>query len=97
MGTTADVAALREVLLAMIRGMVQQPDRVQVKAEAAEDGLVFQVRTAGADADRLNSQNGRTLRSLRIILAATAGNLDCTLSPQALYVEVDDPDDEDEE
>lgn len=94
MGTSADVAALREVLLAMIRGTVRQPDRVNVRTETAEDGLVFQVRVAGADADRLNSQNGRTLRSLRVILSATARNLDCVLSPQALYVEVDDPDEE---
>jgi len=97
MGTTTDTAALREVLLAMIRGMANQPERVNVRTETAEDGLVFQVRVSGADADRLNSQNGRTLRSLRIILTATAGNLDCRLSRQALYVEVDDPDEDDAE
>jgi predicted RNA-binding protein YlqC (UPF0109 family) len=94
METTADVAALREVLLGMIRGMANQPDRVNVLAESAEDGLVFRVRLSGADADRLNSQNGRTLRSLRVILAATAANLDCALSRQALYVEEDDPEED---
>ena len=69
------VEDLREMLLAVTRSLVDQPDKLRIDSVCEDETVAFLVLCASQDAGTLIGANGRTARALRIILQANAVKL----------------------
>ncbi len=63
---------VREMLLAVLRSLVDEPDAVELLHISGADGLAFQVRSAANDIGKLIGKSGRTARAIRTILSGSA-------------------------
>jgi predicted RNA-binding protein YlqC (UPF0109 family) len=61
---------LQEMLLFVIRSMVDHPEDVEVEFISDDEGEVFQVQAHEADLGRLIGKNGQTVRALQLIVNA---------------------------
>jgi predicted RNA-binding protein YlqC (UPF0109 family) len=67
----SDVDVIREVahaVLTVVKAMVDEPDAVRIDVISQPDDTLLRVRVTAEDAGKLIGINGRTARSLRIIL-----------------------------
>lgn len=80
-------AEVHQMLMTVIRSLVDRPDDVAVTPFASESGLTFRVQANPADMGKLIGVNGRTARALRIILGANAARLKRNLSLDILQAE----------
>ncbi len=71
---------VQDMLLTVIRSLVDRPDDVQITPVPAETSLTFRVLAHPADMGKLIGVNGRTARALRIILGANAARLKMNLN-----------------
>jgi predicted RNA-binding protein YlqC (UPF0109 family) len=62
--------AVSTVLERMIRALVDQPEAVSIEAVEDEASILFLVNVAPADRGKIIGREGRTARSLRILLSA---------------------------
>lgn len=63
---------MQEMLLLMVRGLVDEPDAVRVD-EIEEDGdLVYEVTVAEEDLGRVIGRGGRVAKALRTVSRAAA-------------------------
>ena len=78
---------MKELLLTIARGLVDDPDAVTVtQDEPAEDGtIVFHLRVAADDMGRVIGKQGRIAKALRTVMRAAATRQDAKVS-----VEIDD-------
>ena len=67
--------AVYEMLLAVVRSLVDQPERVEIVPLPQETSITFKVSVDAADIGKLIGVNGRTARALRTILGANAARL----------------------
>lgn len=61
---------LAETLEHLVRGIVDNPDDVQVTARALRHGELLEVRVNPADLGRVIGRSGRTARALRTVVGA---------------------------
>ena len=71
---------VHQMLLTVIRSLVDRPDDVDVTPFPGEAGTTFKVLAHPSDMGKLIGVNGRTARALRIILGANAARLKKNLS-----------------
>ncbi len=71
---------VQDMLLTVIRSLVDRPDDVVITGVAGEGSLTFRVLAHPSDMGKLIGVNGRTARALRIILGANAARLKKNLS-----------------
>lgn len=71
---------VHDMLLTVIRSLVDRPDDVQITPVPGETSLTYRVLAHPADMGKLIGVNGRTARALRIILGANAARLKRNLS-----------------
>lgn len=78
---------MKELLLTIARGLVEEPDAVTVtQDEPLEDGtIVFHLRVAADDMGRVIGKQGRIAKAMRIVMRAAATRQDAKVS-----VEIDD-------
>ncbi len=78
---------MKELLLTIARGLVEQPDAVTVtQDEPLEDGtIVFHLRVADDDMGRVIGKQGRIAKAMRVVMRAAANRQDAKVS-----VEIDD-------
>ena len=78
---------MKELLLTIARGLVEQPDAVTVmQDEPLEDGtIVFHLRVAEDDMGRVIGKQGRIAKAMRVVMRAAANRQDAKVS-----VEIDD-------
>lgn len=78
---------MKELLLTIARGLVEDPDAVTVTEDApAEDGtIVFHLRVAADDMGRVIGKQGRIAKAMRTVMRAAATRQDAKVS-----VEIDD-------
>ena len=62
---------IREMLLAVIQSLVDQPEQVELLYVAEGHEVAFQVRTSPKDAGKVIGKNGRTARAIRMILVGS--------------------------
>jgi predicted RNA-binding protein YlqC (UPF0109 family) len=60
------------MLLAIVRSLVSEPDKVELLRIAGAAGMAFQVRSAVEDVGKLIGKGGRTARAIRVILSGNA-------------------------
>ena len=72
---------MKVMLRVMVEALVDDPERASVEMVTAEERTTFRVAVAGQDVGKVIGANGRTARSLRIILYAVAAKhkLPCSL------------------
>lgn len=65
---------MQELLLAVARGLVDEPDAVQVTVDAPrEDGtIVYHLYVAEGDMGRVIGKQGRIAKAIRIVMRAAA-------------------------
>jgi predicted RNA-binding protein YlqC (UPF0109 family) len=68
-------AQVHEMLLSVVRSLVDHPEEIKVSIITEETGTLFQVRSCPRDIGKLIGSKGRTAKALRIILAANAMRL----------------------
>lgn len=78
---------MKELLLTIARGLVEDPDAVVVtEEEPAEDGtIVFHLRVAADDMGRVIGKQGRIAKAMRTVMRAAATRQDAKVA-----VEIDD-------
>ena len=77
---------MKELLLTIARGLVDDPESVTVTEEMAEDGaIVFHLRVAADDMGRVIGKQGRIAKAMRTVMRAAATRQDAKVS-----VEIDD-------
>ncbi|KQU00458.1 MULTISPECIES: RNA-binding protein [Sanguibacter] len=65
---------LADALEHLVRGIVDNPDDVQVNAKALRRGELLEVRVHPDDLGRVIGRGGRTARALRTVIGALAGD-----------------------
>ena len=63
---------MRELIEHIARALVEKPDDVKVTEIAGESTLILELRVAREDLGRVIGKQGRTVRSMRTLLAAIA-------------------------
>ena len=70
---TADSEVLEEALEHLVKGIVQHPDDVEVRAREQRRGKVLEVRVHPEDLGKVIGRMGRTARALRTVMSALGG------------------------
>ncbi len=64
---------MQEVLIAIVRGLVDEPDAVQVEVDDSNPReVVFHLIVAEADKGRVIGQKGSKARAIRTVMSAVA-------------------------
>ncbi|MGO1538173.1 MAG: RNA-binding protein [Leucobacter sp.] len=66
------VSANAEALEHLVKGIVENPDEVNVDAKETSRGQILEVRVNPDDLGRVIGRGGRTAQSLRTVLGAVA-------------------------
>jgi predicted RNA-binding protein YlqC (UPF0109 family) len=64
---------LEEALEHLVRGIVDNPDDVQVNAKRIRGGRVLEVRVHPEDLGKVIGRSGRTAKALRTVIGALSG------------------------
>ncbi|GAA2691814.1 RNA-binding protein [Streptomyces aculeolatus] len=64
---------LEEALEHLVKGIVDNPDEVEVSSRNLRRGRVLEVRVHPEDLGKVIGRNGRTARSLRTVVGALGG------------------------
>jgi predicted RNA-binding protein YlqC (UPF0109 family) len=64
---------VHELLLQVVRSLVDSPDEVELDSFSGEDGTIFRVEANPADVGRLIGKGGQTARALQSIANVNAG------------------------
>ncbi|MEO3852512.1 RNA-binding protein [Streptomyces sp. B8F3] len=64
---------LEEALEHLVKGIVDNPDEVDVSSRNLRRGRVLEVRVHPEDLGKVIGRNGRTARSLRTVVGALGG------------------------
>jgi predicted RNA-binding protein YlqC (UPF0109 family) len=67
-GEERDGASVRQLLEYLARGLVEQPDRVQVREVDEEDALILELSVGDDDYGNVIGRGGRTASALRAVI-----------------------------
>ena len=70
----ADTDVLEETLEHLVKGIVQHPDDVEVRARDQRRGKVLEVRVHPEDLGKVIGRMGRTAKALRTVMSAVGGS-----------------------
>lgn len=65
---------LADALDHLVRGIVDNPDDVDVREKQTKRGSLLEVRVHPDDLGRVIGRSGRTAKALRTVIGAVAGN-----------------------
>ena len=88
--TQQDMVAVEQLVREIARALVDEPTAVEVQSVDREENTVLKLRVAPQDVGKVIGKQGRTVRSMRTILAAVGQG-------HHLRYELDVVEDEDEE
>jgi len=66
---------MKELLVAIAKALVDNPDQVQVRAIEGEEVIVLELRVHPSDLGKVIGRQGRMAESIRVILRAAAMKL----------------------
>ena len=67
---------LRELLLLLVRPIVDEPDRVEVEATESDSRVDLELRVAPDDIGKVIGRGGRTIRAIRTVVKAASVKVD---------------------
>jgi predicted RNA-binding protein YlqC (UPF0109 family) len=66
---------MKELVKAIVKALVDNPDQVQVRAIEGEQLTVFELRVHASDLGKVIGRQGRTAQAIRTILSAVGMKL----------------------
>ena len=66
---------MKELVEAIVKALVDNPDQVQVRAVEGEQVTVFELRVHASDLGKVIGRQGRTAQAIRTILSAVGMKL----------------------
>ena len=66
---------MRDLVAFIVENLVDEPQRVRVKEEARDRIEILEIKVAEPDQGRLIGKQGRTIRSIRSLVNATASRV----------------------
>ena len=69
------MSAMKDLLVEIAKALVDHPEDVQVTEVEGEQTTVLELRVAKADLGKVIGKQGRTVKSMRAILSASASKL----------------------
>jgi len=63
---------LKELIELIIKGIVDNPDKVEINEIIGEKSSIFEVRVDSSDIGKVIGRQGRNIKSIRIIVNAAA-------------------------
>lgn len=63
---------LENLLLFIVRGIVDEPDRVEVSAEETDSRVSLTLRVAEGDVGKVIGRGGRIVRAIRTVMKAAS-------------------------
>jgi predicted RNA-binding protein YlqC (UPF0109 family) len=70
---------MRDLVLHLVQPIVDHPEEVKVQVVEGEATVMLELSVHPEDRERVQGDNGRTLRSIRNVLSAAAGKRKATL------------------
>jgi predicted RNA-binding protein YlqC (UPF0109 family) len=74
---------LRELLTRIVKGLVDNPDQVEISANTGATTLVFEIAVFKQDMGKIIGKRGNTIGAIRTIMMSAAGKIG-----KRVYVEV---------
>lgn len=76
---------MKDLLISILKGLVDNPDEVSVEVSEAEDAtVVYHVHVADEDMGRVIGKQGRIAKAIRVVMRAAA-----TRNDQKISVEIE--------
>jgi predicted RNA-binding protein YlqC (UPF0109 family) len=69
------VAELENLLLVLARGLVEEPDKVEVSGTETDTRVDLELRVAPEDMGKIIGRQGRTIRAIRTVVKAASVKL----------------------
>ena len=70
-----EVISLKDLLVSILKGLVENPDEVSVEVTEAEDGaFVYHVHVAEEDMGKVIGKQGRIAKAIRTVVKAAASH-----------------------
>lgn len=66
---------LKELLLTVVKALVDSPEKVEVKEVGGEQSLILELRVADTDRGKVIGKEGRIIRAVRTIVGCAAAKL----------------------
>jgi predicted RNA-binding protein YlqC (UPF0109 family) len=66
---------LKELLLMIVRSLVDSPEKVEVKEVGGEQSVILELKVADTDRGKVIGKEGRIIRSIRTIVGCSAAKL----------------------
>ena len=70
------MAQLENLLLLLVRRLVDEPDRVEVSGTETDSRVDLEVRVAPDDMGKVIGRHGRTIKAIRSVVKAASVKLD---------------------
>jgi predicted RNA-binding protein YlqC (UPF0109 family) len=83
---------VKELLAALARGLVDEPERVRVVEHAEQDGVFLELEVAPDDRGKVIGKRGRTADALRTLLDAVAHRQGTRCDMEVVDDDDEDPD-----
>jgi len=63
---------MKELIEYIVKGLVDNPDKVNIKEVAGEKSVIYELRVGEGDLGKVIGKEGRTAKSIRTIITAAA-------------------------
>jgi len=65
---------MKDTLIYILKGIVKDPENVSVKEYSENNNKVFEIKASEDDVGQIIGKDGRTIKSINILLNALAGS-----------------------
>lgn len=66
---------MKELLLTIVKALVDYPEKVEVKEVGGEQSLILELKVADTDRGKVIGKQGRIIRAIRTIMGCSAAKL----------------------
>lgn len=66
---------MRDLVTYIVENLVEEPQRVRIQVEVRGRTEILEIKVADPDQGRLIGKQGRTIRSIRFLVTATASRM----------------------
>ncbi|MEO0096044.1 MAG: KH domain-containing protein [bacterium] len=63
---------MKELIEYIVKGLVDNPDKVNIKEVAGEKSIIYELRVGEGDLGKVIGKEGRTAKAIRTIITAAA-------------------------
>lgn len=63
---------MKELIEYIVKGLVDNPDKVEIKEVAGEKSIIYELRVGEGDLGKVIGKEGRTAKAIRTIITAAA-------------------------